>query len=130
VTRVVLVATALALAAVPAALASPRYAFGRAGGNIEPFTVTISAAGTVGVSGPVKVGRTTVTPAELAALARTVAQARLSTLPARTFCTGSLPDFASSFVTSGGRTVYVRGGCSPRLTRVWNALAAAVRLAQ
>ena len=121
-----LVAVGVALAAASAASASPRYAFGRAGGNIAPFTVTIAPTGRVAVTGPARVGRTTLTAAQLSALATIVA--RLAGLPARTLCTGSLPDFASQFVTAGGRTVSVRGSCSPRFTRTWNALASAVRL--
>jgi hypothetical protein len=121
-------ALAVALAAAPAASASPRYAFGRAGGNIAPFAVTIGPTGTVAVSGPATVGRARLTATQLAALAAAVARARIATLPARTICPGSLPDFASQFVTVGGRTVAARGSCSPRLTRLWNAFAAAVKL--
>jgi hypothetical protein len=123
------VAVALGVASAAAA-ASPRYAFGRAGGNIVPFTVTIWPTGVVAVTGPARVGRTKLTRAQLAALAATVAQARLTRLPVMRFCTGSLPDFALHFVTAGGRTVFVRGSCSPRLSHVWNALAGAVRLRQ
>ena len=119
-------ALVVALAATSAASASPRYAFGRAGGSIVPFTVTIGPTGRIAVSGPARVRRTTLTAAQLSALAAVVA--RLAGLPTRTFCPGSLPDFASQFVTAGGRTVSVRGSCSPPLTRAWNALATAVRL--
>jgi hypothetical protein len=118
----------VALAAASAASAAPRYAFGRSGGNIAPFTVTIGRTGRVAVTGPATVGRTRLSAAQLAALAAAVARARLAGLPAQTLCPGSLPDFASQFVTAGGRTVAVRGSCSPRLTRLWNAFAAAVKL--
>jgi hypothetical protein len=125
------VAVALAVASASAAVAaSPRYAFGRAGGNIVPFTVTIWPTGAVAVTGPARVGRRSLSRAQLAALAATVARGRLTRLPVMRFCSGSHPDFALHFVTAGGRTVFVRGSCSPRLSHVWNVLAAAVRLAQ
>jgi hypothetical protein len=128
-TRTLLLAVATALVLAGAATASPRYAFGRAGGNIVPFTVTIGPTGAISASGPVKVGRKSLTRPQLAALAATIARARLTGLPVMRFCTGALPDFALKFVTAGGRTIFVRGSCSPRLTTVWNALASAVRLA-
>jgi hypothetical protein len=50
-------------------------------------------------------------------------------LPQRTLCRDSLPDFASLYVTihTGGRTgtVSVRGGCSTRFARIYRALSAA-----
>jgi hypothetical protein len=127
--RTVLAALAALVLASPAAAASPRYSFGRAGGNILPFTVTIAPGGAVTVSGPAKVGRTHLTAGQLAALTAVVAKAHLASLPARTVCAGTLPDFASTFVSIGGRTVYVRGSCSPSFTRAWNALAKATQLA-
>jgi hypothetical protein len=126
--RLALAAALAALVAAPAAFASPRYAFGREGGNIRPFTVRIAPSGRVSVSGSARVGRASLTRAQLASLDAVVAHARLATLPAGTLCPGTLPDFASEFVTAGGRTVAVRGSCSPRFSRAWNALATATRL--
>jgi len=129
-TRLALAAVlALALAA-PAAARTPaaRYSFGRQGGNIAPYTVTISTTGAVTTSGPVKVGRTKLSGRQLAGLAKTLDAAGFSTLPATTFCLGTLPDFASDWVAAGSQKVSVRGSCSPRFARVWNALTGAVRL--
>ena len=69
------------------------------------------------------------TQARLAGLLRLARTHRFSALPHRTLCHDSLPDFASLYVTihTAGttRTVIVRGGCKPRFTRVYRALAAA-----
>jgi hypothetical protein len=127
VTRLALVAALIVAIAAPAASAA-RYSFGRQGGNIEPYTVAISTSGAVTTSGPVKVGRTRLTARQLRSLANTVAAAGFSTLPATTFCLGTLPDFASGWVAVGTQKVSVRGSCSPRFTRVWKALAGAVRV--
>jgi hypothetical protein len=127
--RFAFVAFAAAVLASPAAAASPRYSFGRSGGNIAPFTVTIAPSGKVTVSGPAKVGRTSLTPAQLAGLRAAISAAKLSTLPSRTICAGTLPDFASQFVTAGGHTVFVRGSCAPSFRRAWFALVSATRLA-
>ena len=127
--RFAFAALAAAVLAAPAAAAAPSYSFGRSGGNIAPFTVTIAPSGKVSVSGPAKVGRTSLTPAQLAGLRAAISAAKLSSLPARTICAGTLPDFASEFVTAGGRTVSVRGSCSPPFRRAWFALVSATRLA-
>jgi hypothetical protein len=129
VVRLLLVTAAAAAFAGPAAAASPGYAFGHAGGNIRPFTVTVSPQGAVRATGPVTVGRTTLTAAQESSLRKTVAAGRLSGLPATTRCTTTLPDIATAWIRVGARTVRVHGACSARFTRVWNALAAAVRLA-
>jgi len=112
----------------PAGARAGLYSFGREGGNIVPFTVTIAPGGAVHVLGPVKVGRTALTAARLAALAQVVAETRFATLPPETACPGTLPDIAATWIRAGSRTVRVHGSCSGRFTRVWNALAAAVRL--
>jgi hypothetical protein len=121
---------AVAVFAVPAApaAAATGYAFGREGGNIRPFGVTVTASGAVRVTGPVTVGRTQLTAAQLAAVASAASGARFTALPATTRCPGALPDIASLFVTAGGHNVSVHGGCVTRFARVWNALVAAVEL--
>ena len=119
---------AAALLLAPAASASTGYAFGRTDGNIAPFTVSISPAGAVTVSGPARVGRSSLTAAQLATLRTAIEDARLGALPVRTVCVGTLPDFASSFIRTGTRTVAVRGSCSAAFTRAWKALAGATRL--
>jgi hypothetical protein len=112
------------LALVPAAGASSRtgFAFGRIGGNIRPFTVTIAADGTAHASGAVTVGRKKLTPAQLAGLKHTAAVNSFVTLPAVTACPGTLPDVAATFIRVGARTVRVHGSCLVRYMRVWRAL--------
>ena len=68
------------------------------------------------------------TAAQLASIAKTVSSAELSKLAPSTLCLATLPDFAASWISVGPRKVSVRGTCSPRFDRVWNALASAVRL--
>jgi type 1 fimbria pilin len=118
------VTVALALAA-PAAAATG-YSFGRQGGNIIPFTVTISATGTVHVTGPVKVGRTKVTAKQLAPV-RYAAQA-VDFSARQVLCPHTLPDIAATFVAAGARKLTVHGGCDLHYTKLWNALTAAVKL--
>jgi hypothetical protein len=119
---------ATALASGASASQQTGFALGRTGGNIRPFTVSIAADGRVSVSGPVQVGRTKLTRAQLAALTKTAADVRFTTLPNTTTCAGTLPDVASTFVRIGARTVRVHGECVPRYARLWKALAGAVKL--
>jgi hypothetical protein len=107
------------------------FAFGRTGGNIQPYTVTITARGVVTATGPVSLahpGRK-VAAATLRRLERLVQTTRFFSLPTLTLCPGSLPDFASSFLTvrAGSRhgRVVVRGTCSRRFATLYKALAAA-----
>jgi hypothetical protein len=121
-------AALLAPAAGAGTVPAQGFAFGRLGGNIMPFTVTIAAGGRVHAQGPVHVGRRTLTHAQLVALAKLAAQVRFSTLPPTTNCPGTLPDVSATFVRVGVRTVRVHGDCVSRFTRIWNALSAAVKL--
>jgi hypothetical protein len=120
------VVAAAAILVGPAASASPGYSFGRAGGNIMPFTVTISAAGAVKVSGPVKVGRAHLTASRLASIDSAAVGLAWAQVPK--MCPGTLPDIASTWIKVGTRTVSVHGSCSPVFTQAWNALTTAVRL--
>ena len=134
--RVIVLAAALLLAIPAGAVArtsqQPLFEFGRAGGNIEPFSVQIRTDGTLASSGDVKLRRpqTQLSQTRLAALLKYARTQHFWSLSRQTLCPGSLPDFASSYVTihSAGktRTVSVRGGCRPGFTRVYRALAAAV----
>jgi hypothetical protein len=121
-----LVATALASGA--SASQQTGFALGRTGGNIRPFAVAIAPDGRVSVSGPVHAGRTKLTRAQVAALAKIAADVRFITLPRTTNCSGTLPDVASTFVRVGARTVRVHGECVPRYARLWRALVSAVKL--
>ncbi|HEV7133943.1 MAG TPA: hypothetical protein VGN27_09470 [Gaiellaceae bacterium] len=127
--------TALLYAIVAAAPAASSvqpsgFAFGRIGGNIRPYTVTIANSGEVRTSGAVTVGRKRVTSAQLVALNRVATETTFVMLPRSTNCAGTLPDIAATYVRVGARTVRVHGNCVPRYTRMWKALVAAVRVSQ
>jgi hypothetical protein len=125
-------AVVLALAAIlPAASgAAPQrgFAFGRLGGNIVPFTVSIGNDGRVKATGPVLVGRAHLTQLEVANLDRVATMNGFASLRSSTSCPGTLPDVAATFVRVGPRTVRVHGSCVVRYQRIWNALARTVRL--
>jgi hypothetical protein len=121
----------LALAAVlPAATAASQtgFAFGRLGGNIRPYSVSIANSGVVHTYGAVKVGRMRVTPVQLAALNRVATETQFTILPATTNCHVTLPDIASTYIRVGPRTVRMHGGCVSRYERLLKALKAAVRI--
>ena len=100
------------------------------GGNIAPFTVTISSSGAVSVTGPVKPKVATVGPAARARLTGLVGTTRFAALPPTIRCSGALPDFASTFVTvrraGTADTVLVHGDCSRGFATLYDALARAV----
>jgi hypothetical protein len=105
------------------------FAFGRLGGNIRPYRVTIANSGVVHKFGAVTVRRMMLTAAQLVTLNGVATQTNFEMLPTTTNCPGTLPDVASTFVRVGPRTVRVHGNCVPRYARMWKALAATVRLA-
>jgi hypothetical protein len=118
----------LAVAAAPGTVVQPSgFAFGRLGGNIRPYSVTIANTGVVHTSGAVTVGRTRLTSAQLASLNRVATETSFALLPKATNCAGTLPDVASTYVRVGARTVRVHGNCVPRYARMWKALTTAVR---
>jgi hypothetical protein len=125
------VALLLVVPAGGAAQTKPVFELGRTGGTIEPFTVAINADGTLSQSGDVRLAKpgTTLSKARLAALLRYAQTQHFWSLPRRTLCRTSLPDFASFFVTvrtaSKTRTVSVRGGCRPGFTRIYRTLSRA-----
>jgi hypothetical protein len=130
--RVILVAAVLlaGVAAEPAgsAVKLSGFAFGRIGGNIRPFAVSIASTGVVRTSGPVTVGRKKLTPAQLVSLNRLAIATSFGKLPKATNFPGTLPDVASTYVRVRARTVRVHGSCVPRYARMWRALTAAVRI--
>ena len=109
--------------------ASPQtgFAFGRVGGNIIPFTVTIAATGAVKREGPAPGTATHLTKEQLAVLNRVAVETKFTKLPAVTACPNTLPDVAAQFIRVGGRTVRVHGSCLARFNRVWAALVKATR---
>ena len=132
--RVIPIAAVLlaVVAAEPAgsAVEPSGFAFGRIGGNIRPFTVSIANTGVVRTSGAVTVLRKKLTPAQLVSLNRIAIETSFEKLPKATNCPGVLPDIASTYVRVGARTVRVHGNCVPRYARMWRALSAAVRISQ
>ena len=108
------------------------FAFGRTGGNIRPFTITIAGDGSVTATGPVQTLKSQLDPRQLAKLARVVNAQRFSALPQKTLCPDALPDVASQFVIvhrgSLTRRVLVHGRCSARFTKIYTALTNAVGL--
>jgi hypothetical protein len=126
-----LLAAVLLLAIVPAAGASSQhgFAFGRLGGNIRPYTVSIAADGRVHVSGPATAGRAKLSAAQLASLDGAAADGRFAKLPAMTNCPGTLPDVATTFIRVGAKTVRMHGSCVARYAKLFTALAHAVKLA-
>jgi hypothetical protein len=127
-TRLAVAALAAALGAQAAhASSTPTLRFGRSGGNIAPFTVTISPTGHVTTGGPVKLARPRLTLTAdavhgLVELAKTEGFFRM---PAATVCRRTLPDFAGSFVAVGSKRVTVRGSCNRRFSELYAVLAAA-----
>jgi hypothetical protein len=127
--RALLIAIVAAVV-VPAAGASEKrgFAFGRVGGNIRPYTVSIANDGAVRVSGAVAVGRMKLTLTQLAELNRVASVTRFTALPVATTCKGTLPDVAATFIRVGARTVRVRGNCVAGYARLWKALSRAVKV--
>ena len=132
--RVIPIAAVLlaVVAAEPAgsAVEPSGFAFGRVGGNIRPFMVSIANSGVVRTSGAVTVLRKKLTAAQLVSLNRVAIETSFEKLPKATNCPRTLPDIAATYVRVGARTVRVRGNCVPRYARMWRALSAAVRISQ
>jgi hypothetical protein len=114
---------------VPLLVTTPQtgFAFGRVGGNIRPFTVTISTSGVVKATGPAPVRLAKLTKQQLAVLNRVVVETAFPKLAAVTACPNTLPDVAAQFIRVGGRTVRVHGSCLARFDRLWAALTRATR---
>jgi hypothetical protein len=120
----------LAASAVPAssAVQPTGFAFGRLGGNIRPYSVTIANSGVVRTSGAVEVRRRTLTPLQLGGLNRVATETNFVALPKATNCKGTLPDVAATYIRVGARIVRVHGACVPRYQRMLRALQASVRI--
>jgi len=112
-----------------AALAAPQtgFAFGRVGGSIMPFTVTVATSGAVQRNGPSPGAAKHLTKQQLAVLNRVALETRFTKMPAVTACPKTLPDVAAQFIRVGGRTVRVHGSCLAGFNRLWAALSRATR---
>jgi hypothetical protein len=102
------------------------FEFGRSGGNIRPFTVTISATGVVRTAGAAPKHIAVVSKHQLTVLTGIALAVRFSTIPAVTACPNTLPDVAAQLIRVEGRTVLVHGSCLKRFNRLWTALNRAV----
>jgi hypothetical protein len=112
-----------AVVALPAQAAQQTgFSFGRVGGNIRPFAITIATTGLVTATGAAPAHRRIVSKAQLAELNRLVVATEFSRLPAVTACPATLPDVAAQFIRVGRRTVRVHGRCVARFNRLWTAL--------
>jgi hypothetical protein len=124
----VLALLAAALAAAASSASTPRrsYAFGRHGGNIAPWTATISATGKVGVAGAARRTRTVVPRLGMTNLAKRFDLDRFFALPAKIRCRKQLPDVATFWVTArrGGVVHTVDGqlGCRARFDSAFGTL--------
>jgi hypothetical protein len=134
--RIVLLAvSATALAAYAASPASAqarpmRIEFGIGGGNTLPFQITIGPTGSVrstGASSFIRPERHHLSQATVASLSALVRDAFASGVSSRQ-CSGTNPDVGSDFIRAARRSVTVHGSCEPRFTKLWDALARAVRL--
>ena len=134
---VLLAALTVALAVPLAVLAGgsstrqalPTFAFGRTGGNIIPFTVTIARNGHVSTTGTQKLTLTFATPALRNGLAKLAKAEGFWTEATFLSCGKINPDVAGHFitVTAGGktRTVTERGTCYASFEELYAVLSAA-----
>ena len=102
------------------------FEFGRTGGNIMPFTVTISATGVVRTAGAAPKHVAVVSKHQLTVLTGIAAAVRFTAIPAVTACPNTLPDVAAQLIRVEGRTVRVHGNCLKGFNRLWTALNRAV----
>jgi hypothetical protein len=122
---------ALPAAACGSGTAHASFVFGRTGGNIAPFRVSIARDGAVSSRGAIrKASLVRRVPGKT--LDKLLAQARAASffaLPSHTYCRNSLPDVASMLLrvstSARSKTVTVRGGCRPRFSKLYRAVRAA-----
>jgi hypothetical protein len=128
-----LLGAAVALASPTASVAATTqtsFAFGRTGGNIAPFTITIARDGSVTTTGPARPLKQRLTSRALTRLSTLTQTQHFFSLRRQISCPGTLPDYAFRFVTvrtaHAARTVLVRGDCSPAFDKLYKALSTAV----
>jgi hypothetical protein len=129
-----LVALALLAGGSPAtASSSPAISFGRSGGNIPRYTISITRDGRVTATG-IAVGRHRLSRTTVDNLLRLSATIHFFRLSTATRCPQTLPDFASDWIhvyrNGHERLVRVRGDCVTGFTRLYRALTRAVALRQ
>ena len=100
--------------------------FGRTGGMIVPYVITIAPDGAVTATGnPPVTPPTSLTSAQVETLSRQVRNGigKHTNLQ----CAHTFPDEASNFITALGKTVAVRGMCEPGFTQLFDALTNALQ---
>ena len=116
------------LAGSSAKQAPPTFAFGRSGGNIIPFTVTIGANGHVTTTGTQKLSLAFATPALRNGLGKLAKAEGFWTESTYLSCGKINPDIAGHFITvnAGGktRTVTEHGACYPAFEELYAVLSA------
>lgn len=108
--------------------APPTFAFGRTGGNIIPFTVTIAANGHVSTNGTQKLTLSFATPALRNGLGKLARAEGFWTMATSLTCGKINPDIAGHFITvtaaGRSRTVTERGACYPAFEELYAVLSA------
>jgi len=101
--------------------------FGRKGGNIAPYSVTIARDGHASATGSAQPAATVSLDA-LAGLLTLARAERFFAMPHVVACQGALPDFASFYITittpGGTRSVTVHGGCNAAFTQLYAVVSA------
>lgn len=125
-------ALAVALLSVGAASAAgpkaPPFAFGGVS-RVGAYAVTVTADGSVhatGAEGLTRVGAPRLTPAQLAALNRSVGLAHFGALPALTRCPGRSSG-STSWIRVGSKKVTVDGACVPVFHQLFRTFVTATR---
>ena len=101
--------------------------FGRVGGLIVPYSVTIAPGGAVTTTGSPPATPTPLTRAQDMVLSNQVRD-EIGKLKSAS-CPGDFPDEASLFITALGKTVRVRGNCDRDFLNLFDALTTATGLA-
>ena len=109
--------------------AAPTFSFGRTGGNIIPFKVTIGRDGHVAATGPVQATQPTASLPLRNGLAKLAKAEGFFTMALNLTCGPTHPDVASRFVTVTAygktRTVLASGTCNAAFEELYAVLAAA-----
>ena len=113
----------MVFAQVVSLLAAAAISFGRTGGSIIPYHVSMSRTGAVTTSGPVQSTKHVSIVAVRGVLTLAGAE-RFSSLPRRISCKGTLPDIASTYITINGTTVTSHGSCNRRFAELYAVLEA------
>ena len=98
--------------------------FGREGGLIAPYSITIAPGGAVTTTGSPPATPASLTSAQDLLVSNQVRDG-IGKLKSES-CPGDFPDEASFFITALGKTVTVRGNCEQGFTDLFNALTTAV----